>query len=45
MAKTGHLYSFDANQNATFPATLIANGLLQSTLNGNTVTIGSQNAS
>ena len=44
MAKTGHLYSFDAGQNATFPAALTTNGVLYSVSNGNTLSMGSQNS-
>ena len=45
MAKTGHLYSFDSSQNATFPAdvnvtgTLTTNNLTVTKING--VTVGS----
>lgn len=40
----GHLYTWDTSANATFPASITANaGYLKSTLNGNTVTIGSAN--
>lgn len=41
----GHLYTWDTDANAIFPKNITANaGYLKSTLNGNTVQIGSSNA-
>ena len=39
MAKTGHLYSFDANQNATFPAKVKANGGFEGNLTGSSTAL------
>ena len=42
----GHLYTWDTGANAIFPKSITANsGFLKTTLNGNTMTIGSENSS